>query len=111
MHGQCRVCEALREMNSNLWRLFIPTWRLFDRPGPRLELLVETDQGWCPFLAPPTPWHALIFNPRGNLHHARMNLLERFVEEAQAHVEPETLVSFQLIKHMVGGRPFRVEIQ
>ena len=99
---------------TNIGRILIPTWRLFNRPMARLELQVDG----VPFLPAPAPapaprWYALMWNPQGNLQHAYDNLLQRFVDEAASLTSDEmrALVSYQLLHHLTGGRDFQVVVK
>lgn len=90
-------------MSSNLWRIWIPTWRLYNRSGPHVRL----ETGGQPLLEerPRGRWYTLFFNPRGNLYYAHRNLLERFVEEADREV------SHRLILDLTEGRAFQVIVE
>lgn len=91
------------------WRILIPTWRFFDSVGISPELLVFSDNAWRPFLArPKLHWYSLFFNPRGNFYHAYNNLLERLIVEMADGGDPAQLVSFALIKDLVGDLEFRI---
>ena len=70
----------------NLWRVFVPSWRFFDRIGPRPRVFVRSvgESEWTlALVAPPRRWTSLVFNPRGNLHHADQNLVDRLLAEIQ----------------------------
>lgn len=70
-------------------RLFIPSWRLFDRLGtvPRLYVRSSTtSESWSGEWAPvplqsEIKWWSLFLNPRGNLNHALCTVLDRTLLE------------------------------
>lgn len=91
------------------WRIFIPSWRFFNTLGHGPELFVKTPSGWQKtFVKSPTHWFALFFNPKQNYRHACNNLLERFVIELSEGHNPNDLVSYSLIRHLVNYSEFKV---
>jgi hypothetical protein len=99
------------------WRVWVPTWRLFDRLGPGPQLYARQGGQWVPLLQhPPRPrWYSLFYNPQGCLFHARQNLLFRLVEEVQTTEHPRELVSFQLmevlVRKLTGQDEFRITVE
>lgn len=93
------------------WRVFIPTWRFFDSVGSHPQLYVQKQGQWQPVIQrPQLYWYSLFFNPRGNYYHACNNLLERLVQEISAGQDPEKLVSYQLVKDLVGANKFKITV-
>jgi hypothetical protein len=78
--------------------------------------------GWLPILGfPPTRWHHLFYNPRGNYVHALHNLLERLLDEVQSADRVSELVSYRLLEsalreHLISqglarpGEPFQFKV-
>jgi len=104
-------------MNPDLWRVFVPTWRFFDRVGPRPRVFVRPAGGaWQPALAPPPRrWAALIYNPEGNLHHADQNLVERLLHEIAARdFDPDAVghsTSYQILVRRLRAEVPRAEFK
>lgn len=91
-----------------LFRIFIPTWRFFDRIGARPRLLIETADGWRPLFKPPRRhWWRLVFNPGGNLHHANQNLTDRLLDEVGRVDDVRHLTSYQIVTHLARARGAR----
>lgn len=84
-------------------RLFIPSWRLFDRLGtvPRLYVRCSTASGswsgdWAPVpLQSEIKWWSLFLNPRGNLNHALCTVLDR------ALLEPDNSEFQEIIRRYI----------
>ncbi|MBX3021938.1 MAG: hypothetical protein KF799_09705 [Bdellovibrionales bacterium] len=86
------------------WRVFIPSWRFFDRPGvgARLWAREHGTEEWLELLQPPPRnWRHLLLNPQGNLYHARQNLLERLALELDPQADAANLVSYRLTQNLV----------
>lgn len=93
------------------WRVFIPSWRFFDSAGLDIRLWENTNDGWVLVKRRPRPqWHTLFFNPRGNFHHACANLLERLVLEVSEGAKPEELVSYALVREIMGTSEFKITV-
>lgn len=105
------------------WRVFIPSWRFYDRIGSLPRLYARAHDAWIPIFAPiQTPWYGLLFNPKGNQQLAYQSLLERFVVEASGAKKPEELVSYKILAeacaselkrlgHLQPGEQFNFKIQ
>lgn len=67
-------------------KIWIPSWRLFDRSGfvPQLYVRVVGREDWLPVLSPPPlRWYHLLLNPEGGYHHACCNAVEALVRNPQ----------------------------
>jgi len=98
-----------------LLRVLLPSWRFFDDVQDTPVLLVRTARvalpfgAWRPVLIPRARQLAqLLWNPDGNLLLAQHALLERLLADLAEWDEgrdppPESLVSYQLVQHLVEG--------
>lgn len=100
----------------SVWRILIPTWRFFDRIGSEPNLWVRVDDRWIELLtAPKVNLFTLLFNAKGNLHHAHINLLERLIDELNASssngLTVHDLVSYRLVADIVRARAARLPVE
>lgn len=103
---------ALNCSHEVWWRIFVPSWRFFDVIGAEPQLWVCHQGHWQLALhRPPLLWSSLFLNGPWTYYHACHNLLERLVQELQLGHAPETLVSFQLVQHLVNGEEFKLQVQ
>lgn len=68
------------------WRVWIPSWRFFDRNAAVVRLEVWRADGWRPALGSPPRrrWWSLFFNPAGNSYLAQRNQLDRAAAGSRA---------------------------
>ena len=96
----------------SLVRVFIPSWRFFDRVGARPRVYVGAGSSWRPlFTPPPRRWWRLLFNPAGNLHHANQNLVERLLSEVSRTDDVASLNSYRVLAHLArldGAKHFKL---
>ncbi|MGE0763830.1 MAG: hypothetical protein AB7N80_11180 [Bdellovibrionales bacterium] len=76
-----------------------------------MDLLTRTSGAWqSAHVWPTSRWYSLFFNPQGNFYHARNNLLERLVLEINQGAQPTNLVSYFLVRDMVGSVEFKITV-
>jgi len=93
----------------NFLRIFVPSWRFFDRLGRVPEVLFRgksldsESKKWQPLLIKPKrKFYNLLFNPAGNLYLAYMSLIEKVLDDSQSQSKKfEDTVSFKLLKNLV----------
>ena len=95
-------------------RVFIPTWRFFDRIGrvPELYYRVKFNGKlgpWQPvFEKPERKFYHLFVNPEGNLYLAYQSLLDRLLDDSQnKSINFEEQISFQQIKNLVHSKALK----
>lgn len=96
------------------WRIWIPTWRLYDSVGFGAEAQVFEGGEWRGlFLRPRSCWTDIFGNPQMNLFHSYSNLLDRLIEESKSAENIQDLISYQLLLdfiscHRPSSRKFRL---
>lgn len=103
------VRKFIYALGMDFLRIFMPSWRFFDRLGRVPEVffrgksLEAESKKWQPLLEKPKrKSYNLFFNPGGNLYLAQVSLIEQVLDDSQKESKKfEETVSFKLLKNLV----------